>query len=101
MTGIYLGRPGGRYHNSIVMDGARIRVINKLRSRELVARTLLVGWKKTQQGTTQQNKAIIHKRDKSHAMLFDRTHSCSHEEQPPFNHFCCYDVDDGPTVVIS
>ena len=43
MSGIYLGRPGGRYHNSIVMDGARIRVINKLRSRELVARTLLVG----------------------------------------------------------
>ena len=43
MTGIYLGRLGGRYHNSIVMDGARIRVINKLRSRQLVARTLLVG----------------------------------------------------------
>ena len=30
MTGIYLGRLGGRYHNSIVMDGARIRVINKV-----------------------------------------------------------------------
>ena len=29
MTGIYLGRLGGRYHNSIVMDGARIRIINK------------------------------------------------------------------------
>ena len=46
MSGIYLGRLGGRYHNSIVMDGARIRVINKLRSRELVARTLLLGWSK-------------------------------------------------------
>ena len=52
MSGIYLGRLGGRYHNSIVMDGARIRVINKLCSRELVARTLLVGRKKIQQYTT-------------------------------------------------
>ena len=84
MTGIYLGRPSGRYHNSIVMDGARIRVINKLRSRELVARTMLVGWKKTQQGTAKQNKAIIHKGDKSHAMLFDRTHSCSQKSNHHF-----------------
>ena len=51
MSGIYLGRLGGRYHNSIVMDGARIRVINKLRSRELVVRTLLVGQRKN---TTKQ-----------------------------------------------
>ena len=56
MSGIYLGRLGGRYHNSIVMDGARIRVINKLRSRELVARTLLVGREKN---TKKYNKTKV------------------------------------------
>ena len=50
MSGIYLGRPGGRYHNSIVMDGARIWVINKLRSGQgsLWAEPCsLVAWRKT------------------------------------------------------
>ena len=59
MSGIYLGRLGGRYHNSIVMDGARIRVINKLRSRELVARTLLLGWSKRYKNTTKQKLPIV------------------------------------------
>ena len=58
MSGIYLGRLGGRYHNSIVMDGARIRVINKLRSRELIARTLLVGRRKNTAKYIQQQQKV-------------------------------------------
>ena len=59
MSGIYLGRPGGRYHNSIVMDGARFRVINKLCSRQLVTRTLLVFCGKNIKNYFVQSKNVV------------------------------------------